>query len=136
MKTINPTIKFYTLGCKVNQYETQSIREQFIRGDFQEIEDGLPADIYLINTCTVTQKADRDSRHLIYLIHRQNPQAKILVTGCYTELDSAEIAKIPGVTRIIKNQDKGRIIELFSQRLPAGQAGVNEHIGIDRKSVV
>jgi len=127
MQTDNPersrTIKFYTLGCKVNQYETQSIREQFIRSDFQEIEDGVPADIYLINTCTVTQKADRDSRHLIHLTHRQNPQAKILVTGCYTELDSAEIAKIPGVTQIIKNQDKDRIIELFSQRN-------NEHIGI------
>jgi len=153
MKTINPstplgvkaersrTIKFYTLGCKVNQYETQSIREQFIRSDFQEIEDGVPADIYLINTCTVTQKADRDSRRLIHLTHRQNPQAKILVTGCYTELDSAEIAKIPGVTRIIKNQDKGRILDLLtdsnettSQRLPAGQAGVNEDIGISNFS--
>jgi len=135
MKTINPstslrvngkrsrTIKFYTLGCKVNQYETQSIREQFIGSDFQEIEDGAPAEIYLINTCTVTQNADRDSRHLIYCAHRQNPGAKIIVTGCYTELDSAEIAKIPGVTHVIKNKDKDRIIELFSKR-------VNEHIGI------
>jgi len=124
-------VKFYTVGCKVNQYETQSIREQFIRFGFKAIDNGGSADIYLINTCTVTQKADRDSRHLIHLTHRQNPQAKILVTGCYTELDSAEIAKIPGVTHIIKNKDKDRIIELFSQRNnESTKQRVNEHIGI------
>lgn len=109
------TVKFYTLGCKVNQYETQVIREQFLRGGFEEIDNGKIADIYIINTCTVTANADRDSRRLISQVHRQNPQAKIVVTGCYTELDSDEIAKIPGVTHIIKNKDKNRIIELLNE---------------------
>jgi len=145
------TIKFYTVGCKVNQYETQAIREQFARCGFKEIDNGKASDIYLINTCTVTHKADRDSRRLIYLAHRENPRAKIIATGCYTELDSEKIAQIPGVTHIIKNQDKNKISQLLKdfnettsacrppsgqrgsgreERLPAGQAGNNEHIGI------
>ena len=78
------TVKFYTIGCKVNQYETQAIREQFMRAGFKELENAHPADIYIINTCTVTHKADRDSRYFIGLAHRQNPRAKIVVTGCYT----------------------------------------------------
>ncbi len=106
------TIKFYTVGCKVNQYETQAIKEQFEGCGFKEVNNGRPASTYLINTCTVTHKADRDSRHFIHLAHRQNPSAKIIVTGCYTELDSKEIKKIPGVSHIFKNQDKERISDL------------------------
>ena len=125
------TIKLYTLGCKVNQYETQAIREQFLKNGFREVSNGAASDIYLINTCTVTQKADRDSRRFIHLAFRQNPKSKIIVTGCYAQLDSNEIAKIPGVTCIIKNKDKDRIIELFSQRRhESTKPRVNEHAGI------
>lgn len=109
------TVKFITLGCKVNQYDTQSIREQFASAGFKEIDNGRRADIYLINTCTVTSIADRKSRYFIHYAHRQNPKARIIVTGCYTVLDSDEIAGIPGVTDIIKNQDKYRILELLNE---------------------
>jgi hypothetical protein len=114
------TIKFITLGCKVNQYDTQSIREQFANAGFKEIDNGRMADIYVINTCTVTSIADRKSRYFIHYAHRQNPNAIIIVTGCYAVLDSDEIAGIPGVTHIIKNQDKDKIVELLD-----GQNGFN-----------
>ena len=115
------TIKFVTLGCKVNQYDTQSIRERFANAGFKEIDNGRKADIYVINTCTVTSSADRKSRYFIHYAHRQNPKARIIVTGCYTTLDSDEIAKIPGVTHIIKNEDKNRIVESLN-----GLKGHNE----------
>lgn len=117
------TIKFVTLGCKVNQYDTQGIREQFASAGFQEIDNGRMADIYVINTCTVTAIADRKSRYFIHSAHRQNPKARIIVTGCYTALDSDEIAGIPGVTQIIQNQDKNRILELLNE--PNGHKGSN-----------
>ncbi len=109
------TVKFFTLGCKVNQYDTQSIRERFVNAGFKEIDNGRKADTYVINTCTVTSIADRKSRYFIHYAYRQNPKARIIVTGCYTALDSDEIAKIPGVTHIIKNQDKDRILELLNE---------------------
>lgn len=109
------TVKFFTLGCKVNQYDTQSIRERFVNAGFKEIDNGRKADTYVINTCTVTASADRKSRYFIHYAYRRNPKARIIVTGCYTVLDSDEIAKIPGVTHIIKNQDKDRILELLNE---------------------
>jgi threonylcarbamoyladenosine tRNA methylthiotransferase MtaB len=111
------TIKFYTLGCKVNQYDTQVIREQFLRYGFQEIQNGQKADVYVINTCTVTRTADDKSRYYIRYAWHQNPKAKIMVTGCYAELDSDVISKISGVTHIVKNQDKGRIVELLNESI-------------------
>jgi threonylcarbamoyladenosine tRNA methylthiotransferase MtaB len=122
------TVKFYTLGCKVNQYETQVIREEFIQAGFKELQNSQPADIYLINTCTVTQSADQKSRHFIHYAYRQNPKAKIIVTGCYTELDSDKIEKIPGVAHIIKNQDKYRIPELLN--------GHNENNGLNEPNEI
>lgn len=123
MKTVNPltslegygersrTIKFYTLGCKVNQYDTQSIREGFIRVGFKELEDSQPADVYVINTCTVTHKADSDSLNIIRKAKRENPKAEIIVTGCLAESDEGRIKKITGIGLIVKNKDKENILE-------------------------
>jgi len=112
------TIKFFTLGCKVNQYETQVIREQFIQAGFKELEDSCPANIYVINTCTVTHRADSDSLNIIRRAKRENPKAKIVVTGCLTELDSDRIKEIKGVDLIVKNSDKDKLINFFN-----GQTG-------------
>ncbi|MDD4939997.1 MAG: tRNA (N(6)-L-threonylcarbamoyladenosine(37)-C(2))-methylthiotransferase MtaB [Candidatus Omnitrophica bacterium] len=109
------TVKFITLGCKVNQYDTQSIREQFLRRNYKEILNGCKADIYVVNTCTVTATADGKSRHAVRRAIRENPRAKIIVTGCYAQLNGEEIAGITGVTHIIKNQDKGRILDFLSR---------------------
>ena len=96
------TVKFYTLGCKVNQYETQSIRERFLSRGFQEMNNGQKADFYLVNTCTVTSKADRDSRHFILKARRENPKAKIMVTGCLIERDAHSVVKLKGVFLVRK----------------------------------
>lgn len=102
------TIKFFTLGCKVNQYDTQSIREKFLSSGYRESDKNSKADTYLINTCTVTHRADSESLNLIRRAKKENPKARIIVTGCLTELDSGRIKKI-GVSSIVKNRDKGKI---------------------------
>jgi threonylcarbamoyladenosine tRNA methylthiotransferase MtaB len=109
------TIKFYTLGCKVNQYDTQLIREQFINSGFKELNNGLPADICIINTCTVTHRADSDSLNIIRRAIRQNPDSKIIVTGCLTEMDADKIKAIKGVSLVVKNSDKENIIRHIRQ---------------------
>jgi len=118
---IMKTVKFYTLGCKVNQYDTQSIRERFLEKGFEEPQDSKPADIYVINTCTVTQKADANSLHFIRRARRENPKARIIVTGCLTELDEEKIKKEKGISLIVKNKDKERIFGLH------GVSGFKSH---------
>lgn len=110
-----PTVKFYTLGCKVNQYETQNIREQFINTGFKELDNSFPADIYVINTCTVTHQADSDSLGYIRRSIRENPQAKVIVTGCLTELDAPKIKAIKKSILIFKNKDKDRTVNLLNR---------------------
>lgn len=107
---------FYTLGCKVNQYETQSIRESFINAGYEEVKFNRPSDIYVINTCTVTARTDKESRRLIREVHRRNPLARIVVTGCYVELNEDEIKDIPGVCFIVKNKDKDKIIDIIDSK--------------------
>lgn len=113
------TCAFYTLGCKVNQYETQSIREDFARAGYNERDFNQSCDVCVINTCTVTEKADKESRRLIRKARRQNPKAKIVVTGCYAELDYDEISAAAGVSFIIKNKDKDKITNIINSKKPA-----------------
>ncbi|MBL7070718.1 MAG: tRNA (N(6)-L-threonylcarbamoyladenosine(37)-C(2))-methylthiotransferase MtaB [Candidatus Omnitrophica bacterium] len=110
------TCAFHTLGCKVNQYETQGIRECFSGAGYTEVRFDGPSDVYIINTCTVTARADRESRHLIRRAHRRNPSGKIVVTGCYTERDDREIGDIPGVHLIVRNKDKNSIVDRLEMR--------------------
>lgn len=95
------TIKFYTLGCKVNQYDTQSIRARFMRAGFKELDNGYPSRFCLINTCTVTAVADAKSRELIRRIKRENPEAKIIVTGCLAQKDALFLSGMPDVDFVI-----------------------------------
>ena len=120
--------RFFTIGCKVNQYETQAIREAFLKNGYREADSSQPADIFVINTCTVTSKADKDSRRLIRLSHRINPDAQIIVTGCLVEKDGDEIRAIPGVTHIMKNSQKHRIADLYfgTDVRPKGGHGITE----------
>jgi len=99
-----------TLGCKVNQYETQGIREDFLKAGYQEVEGS--ADLYIINTCTVTAEADREARALIRSCRRENPKAKIVVTGCYAQKDEKEILALDGVTHLVKQHDKSRVRQI------------------------
>ena len=96
------TIKFHTLGCKVNQYDTQSIRERFLSNNFRENTNGKKADFYLINTCTVTSSADRKSKEAILRYAKANPNAKIIVTGCLIEKNTPELlSRVNGISYII-----------------------------------
>lgn len=106
----------YTLGCKVNQYETQSIRESMCRAGFAESEDGGVADVYIVNSCTVTGEADRESRNMIAKFHRHNPDARIVLTGCLAEGKDAGSLSLPGVTSVISNSDKNRIPGILADK--------------------
>ena len=101
------TIKFFTLGCKVNQYDTQGIREYFLERGFKELKSGLPAQVYVINTCTVTHRADSDSLALIRRARRENPRAKIIVAGCLTKLDADRIKETEPKAEIMQKQELG-----------------------------
>jgi threonylcarbamoyladenosine tRNA methylthiotransferase MtaB len=107
------TFKIKELGCKVNQYESQLMREQLEAIGFVESHNGEPADIYLINTCTVTQAADSDSRSFIRNAIRSNPSAKIIVTGCYVEKDADEIKRIYKDAIIVKNDEKENVLSVI-----------------------
>lgn len=128
------TIKFYTLGCKVNQYDTQSIREQFIPLGFKELASDESADVYVVNTCTVTHKADSGSLRHIRKAKRENPHARIIVTGCLVERDRERINEGGIVDLSVRNKDKGRIAELFlgisEEDKKIGQGSKNSYTGI------
>ena len=104
-----PTVKFFTLGCKANQYDTQCIREKFLQSKCREITNGKPADIYLINTCTVTHRADQESLALIRRVQRENPNSEVIVTGCLTEFNPQILRQITPRIKIIKNSAKDKI---------------------------
>ena len=110
---VSQRVKFATLGCRLNQYESQAIREQFLRAGFEETQDSKQADIFVLNTCTVTSESDRESRYWIRRFHRDNPEAKIVVTGCYVERNEEEIKSIPGVTLTVLNRQKSEVVNLL-----------------------
>ncbi len=108
-------IAFYTLGCKVNQYETELIREQFLQSKYKIVPFSQKADIYLINTCTVTAKSDRKSRYYIQNALRKDPKAKVIVTGCYVNRAQEDLAKISPRILTIPNEEKNNIINRLIQ---------------------
>jgi threonylcarbamoyladenosine tRNA methylthiotransferase MtaB len=107
------TLKTITLGCKVNQYETEYVRQGLARLGFREPADGEPADLCVVNTCTVTAEADRKSRRAIRRMARENPHAEIIVMGCYAARAPAEAAAMPGVVDVVT--DKRRLPELLER---------------------
>ncbi len=119
MPKANPTVKFFTLGCKANQYDTQSIRERFIGQGFQEATSDQPADYFLINTCTVTAGADQKSRQIIRRCIQAGPRAKVIVTGCLVEKDWRQLKMIKGIDLIIKKSFFPEGISGFSQHTRA-----------------
>lgn len=102
---------FCTLGCKVNQYDTEVMREQFVRAGFECVEFSDKADVYLINTCTVTGTGDKKSRQMISRAHALSPDAKIIVTGCYSQRAPDEVLALPGVDLVIGTKDRHEIVE-------------------------
>lgn len=101
------TCRLVTLGCKVNQYETQHVQEALEAGGYRAANADERADVCVVNTCTVTVEGDAKSRQLVRRLHAENPGARIVVMGCYATRDPAAVAKLPGVTHVIT--DKARL---------------------------
>lgn len=109
-------VSFHTLGCKLNFSESSTLAREFERGGYKRVEPSEPTDVAVINSCSVTEHADKKCRNIIRKIHRRNPNAIIAVTGCYAQLRPEAIAAIEGVDIVLSNNDKGdlykRVVEL------------------------
>ena len=110
-----PTVAFHTLGCKVNHYETEAIWQLFKQEGYNRVDFETSADVYIINTCTVTNTGDKKSRQVIRRAVRKNPDAVICVTGCYAQTSPAEIMDIPGVDIVIGTQDRVKMLDYIEQ---------------------
>ncbi|WP_028588734.1 tRNA (N(6)-L-threonylcarbamoyladenosine(37)-C(2))-methylthiotransferase MtaB [Paenibacillus massiliensis] len=111
-----PAVAFYTLGCKVNFYDTEAIWQLFKQEGYEQVDfDEQTADVYLINTCTVTNTGDKKSRQIIRRAIRRNPDAIVAVTGCYAQTSPAEILDIPGVDLVVGTQDRDKILPYVKQ---------------------
>ncbi|MEE1038924.1 MAG: tRNA (N(6)-L-threonylcarbamoyladenosine(37)-C(2))-methylthiotransferase MtaB [Eubacterium sp.] len=104
-------VAFHTLGCKVNQYETEAMKEQFLKRGCEIVEETEFADIYIINTCSVTSLADRKSRQYIRRMKKLNPAAVVAVTGCYAQVNKEEVAAVEGVNLVVGTNEKTNIAQ-------------------------
>ena len=117
-------VAFHTLGCKVNHYETEAMKEAFVSRGAEIVSEEDFADVYIINTCTVTNIADRKSRQFIRRVKKVNPDALVAVTGCYAQVASDEVADMPEVDLVVGNGRKSEICGLVMQKLSdAAEAG-------------
>lgn len=105
----------FALGCKVNQYESEAIAELFAEKGYEIVGVNEPADVYVINTCTVTNFGDKKSRQLIRKVKRQNENAIVAVVGCYAQTAPEELMNVDGVNLVIGTKDRARIVELVEQ---------------------
>ncbi|KON91311.1 30S ribosomal protein S12 methylthiotransferase [Rossellomorea marisflavi] len=110
-----PSVAFHTLGCKVNHYETEAIWQLFKEEGYDRVEYDSISDVYVINTCTVTNTGDKKSRQVIRRAIRKNPDAVICVTGCYAQTSPAEIMAIPGVDIVVGTQDRRKMLTYIDE---------------------
>lgn len=103
-------VAFATLGCRVNQYESEAMAEKFIREGYEVVEYTEVAEVYVINTCTVTNMGDKKSRQIIGRARRLNPEAVIAVVGCYSQIAPSEVSNIEGVDVVLGTKNKGDIV--------------------------
>ena len=115
------TVAFYTLGCKVNQYETEAMAELFKNSGYRIIDFEQPADIYIINTCTVTGMSDRKSRQIIRRAKKNNPDAIIAAAGCYAQTSPDDVLKIDGVNLVVGTNERHNIVNLIENITPSSQ---------------
>ncbi len=125
------TVAITTLGCKINQFESAALEEKLARGGFRVVPFTEAADIYIINTCTVTARTDSESRRLIRRAARQNGRAKIVVTGCYAQVAADELKDIPGVTLVVGNGEK-KGIDLLLEAADDRKVHVSDIFGEER----
>jgi threonylcarbamoyladenosine tRNA methylthiotransferase MtaB len=117
-----PTVSFYTLGCKLNQYETEAMRQQLEEAGYRVVDFNQEADVAIVNTCTVTHRSDQRCRQMVRRAARRK-SGRVVVTGCYAQRDAESLSRIPGVDLVLGNREKGKILE-FLQRDPGCQIAV------------
>jgi threonylcarbamoyladenosine tRNA methylthiotransferase MtaB len=126
---VTAKLKTYTLGCKVNQYETEFVRQGLLRAGYQDVTEGETADVCIVNTCTVTAEGDSKSRQVIRRLNKDNPQARIVVMGCYATRAPEEVRRLPGVVEVVT--DKRELPDLLGRHgvvdLPTGISGLTGH---------
>lgn len=116
---------FYTLGCKLNFSESSTLAREFVENGHQRTEEFRDADVCIINSCSVTEHADKKCRNIIRRIHKLNPEAIIAVTGCYAQLKPREIADIEGVDIVLSNNDKG---DMYQKVVELGKKGLRQEV--------
>ncbi|WHX27550.1 tRNA (N(6)-L-threonylcarbamoyladenosine(37)-C(2))-methylthiotransferase MtaB [Virgibacillus halodenitrificans] len=109
------TVAFHTLGCKVNHYETEGIWRMFKEHGYERVDFDHDADVYVINTCTVTNTGDKKSRQVIRRAIRKNPEGIVCVTGCYAQTSPGEIMEIPGVDIVVGTQDRKNMLQYIEE---------------------
>ena len=124
-------VAFHTLGCKVNHYETEAIKEAFVSRGAEIVGEEDPADVYVINTCTVTNIADRKSRQFIRRAKKTNPDAIIVVTGCYAQVAADDVAAMPEVDLVMGNNRKSEICGLVMEKFVAKSSTEAPAEGLD-----
>jgi threonylcarbamoyladenosine tRNA methylthiotransferase MtaB len=124
-KGAEKTVSFYTLGCKLNFAETSTIARQFEEKGYQKVDFKEKADVVVINTCSVTQNADKKCRQAISKIYNTNPNAYITMVGCYSQLEPKKISEIKGVDLVIGTQDKFKVADLVEKYEKNGEAQIH-----------
>lgn len=110
---LNKRVAFYTLGCKVNHYETESIKNKLLNEGYKEVKFDEEADFYIVNSCTVTSVADRKTRNILRRTKKLNKNAKVIVTGCYAQTNEEDLLKIEEVDYVVGNSNKGEVAEII-----------------------
>ena len=114
-------VAFLTLGCKVNSYETEGMRELFLKAGAVETEFSEEADVYVVNTCSVTNMADRKSRQMLHRAKKKNPDALVVAAGCYAQAAGEKLSEQEGIDLVVGNNQKARIAELTAEALTKKQ---------------
>ena len=116
-------IAFKNFGCRANSFETDALYLEAIRRNMVVVSDREVADAYVINSCTVTENADRDARNQVYRFRRTNPFAQIAVIGCYAQVAKEDLLQIDGVNYVVGTADKVRVLDLLTRSQPRDQVG-------------
>ncbi|SUQ49253.1 Threonylcarbamoyladenosine tRNA methylthiotransferase MtaB [Clostridium neonatale] len=123
-KNRKPIVSFYTLGCRVNHYETEAMTEKFLREGYEITEFDNFADVYVINTCSVTNMSDKKSRQIIGRARRKNENAVIAAVGCYSQVSPDEVSKIDGVEVVLGTRNKGDVVYYVNKAKDEGKMQV------------
>lgn len=124
----NKKVAFCTLGCKVNQYETNAMMQEFLKRDYKIVEFDEKADIYIVNTCTVTNMADRKSRQMLRRVKELNPNSILVACGCYAQVAKEELSNIPEIDLILGNNEKNNIVQYIENKMNEANNGHKDYI--------